>query len=253
MKNMTTNVTTVLNMLTTHSHFIDTLLQHNDQKDEVKLSLVQLLHKLVVSCDKSCLNARDFGYLLPAYHGTLSEIDQCLLQIMIFYESNGMSMVAHKPFLFGNTALESYHAQRNASETLYKKPTPNRILACINSEIMIKSMEEFPIRRRMILHDSGPTPNFKTPTSDVYDPCFLVPALRELLLPENLVDCRAFLQQGALGYLYVCLSSHCAHLRNMAASCIARYYQHADAQRFSEKNLTLYVIDRVRNAVRYKD
>nr|XP_018667840.1 nucleolar pre-ribosomal-associated protein 1 isoform X2 [Ciona intestinalis] len=245
------NAESVFQMLTSHSLFLDTLLR-DDEKD-IKLKLVQLLHKLVENCNKTILKEQDYSYLFPAYKGTLSLTDQHLLQIMFLYEAKGISMASHKPFLFGNTALESYQAQKNVSETLYKKPTPNRILACIDSEVMNKTLEEFPIRRRIITHKSDSYPVFHTPSSDVYDPCFFLLVLRNFLSPENLVDCRAFLQQGALGYLYLCLSSHCDVTRNVAAGCIVRYYQHAEGQRFSEKNLTLYLIERVQNAMKIKD
>ncbi|XP_078485686.1 nucleolar pre-ribosomal-associated protein 1 isoform X2 [Ciona intestinalis] len=248
---MDINADSVFQMLTSHSLFVDTLLRDNGK--DIKLKLVQLLHKLVENCNKTILKERDFSYLFPAYKGTLSLTDQHLLQIMFLYEAKGISMASHKPFLFGNTALESYQAQKNVSETLYKKPTPNRILACIDSEVMNKSLEEFPIRRRILTHTTNSYPLFHTPSSDVYDPCFFLLVLRNFLSPENLVDCRAFLQQGGLGYLYLCLSSHCDVIRNVAAGCIVRYYQHAEGQRFSEKNLTLYLIERVQNALKIKD
>jgi len=64
--------------------------------------------------------------------------------------------------------------------------------------------------------------------SEVYDPCFLLPAFSDMLAPENLVDCRSFIQQGALSFLLLCLASHCPAVRHCSAECLSLFYEHAE-------------------------
>nr|CAB3267531.1 nucleolar pre-ribosomal-associated protein 1 [Phallusia mammillata] len=250
--------TTIFKMLTSHSSFLEVALSGNSEFSQAKTSLMQLLHSLVQRCDTSALQTADYHYLLAAYHATLSDADQCILQILLLYEANGVSTADCSPFLWGNTAVESYQARKNMGETLYRNPAPNKVLSCIDSEIMNNTLREFPIRRRLITLQQlreEPTKNqhYIEEVSDLrltprYDPQFLLSVFSTMLVPENLVDCRSFLRQGALSFLLLSLSSHCPMIRNLAAGCLARYYDLAEPLWFSEKNLTLYLLRCVRNA-----
>nr|XP_039247497.1 nucleolar pre-ribosomal-associated protein 1-like [Styela clava] len=277
--NNITDIPTFKYMLTNHSKFFAIILEEDadsvqmkDDKVNLKLVVLQLLFELCVRCDRNDLSDKDLGFLFGAYGCTLTQTDQTILTIILLFEQKGVSLSEYKPFLWAKAALSSYRARRNLGDTLWKKPSPSDILTCLDNDIMEATYARFPLRRRMLnissdvknvdYFENDPKVTISTSenkiyetqesTQNVYDPSFLLPALLDLLGPENLLDCKMFVRSGALSFLMCCLASHCPMVRSLAASCLSLYYQHAITAWFPEKNLTLYLIRCVRNGMEIK-
>ena len=57
-------------------------------------------------------------------------------QILLLYESKGISSENWRPFLWGSAAFQSHRARKTMVETLYKKPSPDKILC----EVYLRSL-----------------------------------------------------------------------------------------------------------------
>ncbi|CAK8685891.1 unnamed protein product [Clavelina lepadiformis] len=249
---------TIFEMIKTHSAFLKLLLSELKEDAEVKTSLVKLLHCLIKKCDADQLQLKDFSFLLSAYGGTLSISDQYLYQMMLIYESKGISMKKFSPFLWGAMATDAYKLKQKKAENLFLKNSPNKVLDCLDADIMQMTLEYFPLRRKMPTveliskSDTNRCLFADEIASSLYDPCFLLCAVSHMLSPAHYIDCKRFAEQKLLSFLLVCLSSHCKNVRHLSAQCILRYFDHAQSSRFPQNNLILHLISCIRNAVTTK-
>merc|ERR1712136_578859 len=116
-------------MLKSHSAFLPTMLSlaNEDLKASLTgfmLSLLKTATTKSTSSISSWLGEKDFLFLLASYRASLAQSDQNILKIMIHYESCGVRSDQFAPYLWSKTALEAYKAQKDSSESLFKKPAP---------------------------------------------------------------------------------------------------------------------------------
>lgn len=111
--------------------------------------------------------------------------------------------------MWGPAAAAHYSIQRGAATRLSQQPEAGEVLALLDSEKLLKTAYNFPIRLR--LNQQGELSNNQHESED-YDPRFILSLLAHILSPEYVVQCAKFTQSGATSLLFASLSSSCGEV-----------------------------------------
>lgn len=131
-------------MAISHSESLNILLSD----DEKKAPLLGLLLAICRRC-KSCMVKSHIPIWLSAYEATLSESDQCLLQLLSMYESANVGFHAYRPYLWGKAAVAHYSVRSSIESTLWRQPHPREVLELFNENRIIHTIQHFPWARRL--------------------------------------------------------------------------------------------------------
>ena len=241
----------IYNMVYGHSNFISMMMDTVNPHCETKASILRLILMLAKTEPSVCV-ANHIPVYLGAYHGTLSLADQAILGIVFHYERCGGSLSQFKPIMWGHSALGHYSARQKAGvgAALWKMPKTSEILAKIESERMIRSAIDFPLRLELQLdaNESGDWADDRTR----YDPRFFLPLLCQICSPGVYIDRHLHLVEcGALALVFASFSSRDKNMRAVGYVALARIYQQLEAAKLSaEKKVWLHLVDIVRNGVR---
>uniref|UniRef100_A0A667Y0W1 URB1 ribosome biogenesis homolog n=1 Tax=Myripristis murdjan TaxID=586833 RepID=A0A667Y0W1_9TELE len=237
-------------MISSHSLFLPTMLDPDEE------ALISLLLCLVRKCPAVC-SAGHFVVLLGAYGATLSASDQKLLLLLQEYERNDVSLLDFQSFLWGPAAVEHHKTRKTLGASLWKHASPEDLLALLNADRMLHTIERFPQRRKIIppvgaeelLYDE----NDGKDLGNLYDPCFLLPLFSSMLRPECVIDCQKFVSSHAFGVTVMALSSYDSTVRAAGCHVLSSYCQHLEGARFREKRQLLYLMDMVKNGIRQQN
>ena len=241
----------IYNMIYGHSNFIAMMLDTVNAHCRAKASILRLI-LILTKIEPSVCAASHIPVYLGAYHGTLSLADQAILGIVCHYERCGGNLAQFKPILWGQSALGHYSARQKAGvgAALWKVPKTSEILALIESERMIRSAVDFPLR--LELHpDAGEGGDWADDRAR-YDPRFFLPLLCQMCSPGVYIDRHLHLVEcGALALVFASFSSRDKNMRAVGYVALARIYQQLELAKFSaEKKVWLHLVDVVRNGVR---
>ncbi|XP_052811297.1 nucleolar pre-ribosomal-associated protein 1-like [Mya arenaria] len=243
-KSFSITVATVVDMVTSHSGFLQTMFGDHGQK--CKGCLVDLLTTLIDLNPSSC-QTDHVGVLLGAYGASLSLTDQNILKLMQFYEKNEIPFSNFKPFIWGEKGIELYSLRRSLGPSL-KQPGLAEVLSLVDKNKLHSSTLCFPLRRKLqgsLVCDAA---DLKS-REDCYDPGFLLPLFSHLLEPANIIDCRKFVESECLGYVIAALSSHDTDMRSAALHVLDKFQGHLTVAKTPEKEQLMYVIEIVQNSL----
>ncbi|KAJ8391476.1 hypothetical protein AAFF_G00089500 [Aldrovandia affinis] len=249
---------TIHMMTTSHSLFLPSMLGAQGELAESpqsKESLVSLLLTLVKRCPAIC-NSSHFVVLLGAYGATLSTLDQKLLLLLQEYERNNISLAEFQSLLWGPAAVEHHKACKSLGKSLWQKPSAEDLLALLNTERMVNTVQHFPQQRRIIPQEAKELLYREEGAQDLgslHDPCFLLPLFSTLLRPESVIDCYKFVSSHSLGVTVMALSSYDPKVRAAAYHVLGSFHLHLEGARFREKRQLLYLLDTVKNGIRQQN
>ncbi|XP_044210403.1 nucleolar pre-ribosomal-associated protein 1 isoform X1 [Thunnus albacares] len=244
-------------MASSHSLFLPTMLDSDDEPDRCKAkeALVSLLLCLVKKCPTVC-NINHFVVLLGAYGATLSTSDQKLLLLLQEYERNNVSLLKFQSILWGPAAVEHHKTRKSLGASLWKQASSDDLLALLNTDRMLQTIAHFPQQRRIIPQDEKELLYNKNEVKDhgtLYDPCFLLPLFSNILGPECVIDCLKFVSIHAFGVTVMALSSYDPKVRAAAYHVLSCFYQHLEGARFREKKQLQYLMDTMKNGIRQQN
>ncbi|VDI22213.1 nucleolar pre-ribosomal-associated protein 1 [Mytilus galloprovincialis] len=238
-------LTTLFQMVMSHSLFLP--IMFNEKHQDVKGDLTILLLCLI-ECDSSCCSVQHFGILLGSYMATLSDTDQRLLKLMYLYEKNECVISEYRPYLWGPKAVEHHSVQKTIGPSLMKKASIDQVIENLDQATLHKSILNFPLRRKLQAYTLQDSTECKS-SPDIYDPCFILPLFSHILSPDQLIDCRKFIERGCLGYILAALSCHDSTMRGAAYFVLDNFVHHLEGSRFPEKDQILYVMVLLRNSI----
>ncbi|KAM8903347.1 nucleolar pre-ribosomal-associated protein 1 [Spinachia spinachia] len=244
-------------MTSSHSLFLPTMLDCDEDCSvrQAKEALVSLLLCLVKQTPTVC-STNHFVVLLGAYGVTLSTPDQKLLMLLQEYERNDVSLLKFQSFLWGPAAVEHHKTRKSLGASLWKQASSDDLLALLKSDMMLRTIAEFPQQRRIIQQDNKERLYCNNAIKDLenlYDPRFLLPLFSTILQPECVIDCLKFVSSHAFGVTVMALSSYDSKMRAAAYHVLSCFYQHLTGARFREKGQLLYLMDTVRNGIRQQN
>ncbi|CAC5395758.1 URB1 [Mytilus coruscus] len=198
--------------------------------------------------DSSCCSVQHYGIFLGSYMATLSDTDQRLLKMMYLYEKNECVISEYRPYLWGPKAVEHHSVQKTIGPSLMKKASIDQVIENLDQTMLHKSVLNFPLRRKLQAYTLQDSTECKS-SPDIYDPCFILPLFSHILTPDQLIDCRKFVERGCLGYVLAALSCHDSTMRGAAYFVLDNFLHHLEGSRFPEKDQVLYVMDLLRNSI----
>ncbi|CAC5395757.1 URB1 [Mytilus coruscus] len=262
-------LTTLFQMVMSHSLFLPIMFneKHQDVKGDLSILLLPLaesdnlnlfifvvtgdLSILLLSLtefDSSCCSVQHYGIFLGSYMATLSDTDQRLLKMMYLYEKNECVISEYRPYLWGPKAVEHHSVQKTIGPSLMKKASIDQVIENLDQTMLHKSVLNFPLRRKLQAYTLQDSTECKS-SPDIYDPCFILPLFSHILTPDQLIDCRKFVERGCLGYVLAALSCHDSTMRGAAYFVLDNFLHHLEGSRFPEKDQVLYVMDLLRNSI----
>ncbi|XP_076163667.1 nucleolar pre-ribosomal-associated protein 1 isoform X2 [Ptiloglossa arizonensis] len=230
-------VKTLFEMATSHSEFLNIMLESSDAKRD----LVELLW-ILIQKNKTVMVLTHVPVYLAAYNATLNATDQYLLLILQYYESNNINIDEYRPYLWGNAAAVYYSVKGETHMNLWREPSTSQVLNLFEESIINNTIKNYPMNRALKnieLHR----------TSDTYDPAFYLPLLYFLLSENNVISCHKIAQSGALALAFAACSSNHSDVRMLAYTLIARYYTHLEASSSKAKLLWMRLIDALRYGI----
>ncbi|XP_076686746.1 nucleolar pre-ribosomal-associated protein 1 isoform X3 [Andrena cerasifolii] len=228
---------TLFEMATSHSEFVNIMLESSDTKKY----LVELLW-ILMQKNKTVIAATHVPVYLAAYNATLSEADRYILLILQYYESNNINIYEYRPYLWGNAAAIHYSVKGEAHMSLWRQPSTTEVLNLFEENIVNNTIKNYPVNRAL-------KNNEVQNASNIYDPAFYLPLLCFLLSENNVVSCHKITQSGALALAFAACSSNHSDVRMVAYTIIARYYTHLDASSSKAKLLWMRLIDALRYGI----
>uniref|UniRef100_A0A667XJJ7 URB1 ribosome biogenesis homolog n=1 Tax=Myripristis murdjan TaxID=586833 RepID=A0A667XJJ7_9TELE len=241
-------------MISSHSLFLPTMLDPDEEArgSQAKEALISLLLCLVRKCPAVC-SAGHFVVLLGAYGATLSASGDTFIALIFLRLTR---VIEASSFLWGPAAVEHHKTRKTLGASLWKHASPEDLLALLNADRMLHTIERFPQRRKIIppegqelLYDE----NDGKDLGNLYDPCFLLPLFSSMLRPECVIDCQKFVSSHAFGVTVMALSSYDSTVRAAGCHVLSSYCQHLEGARFREKRQLLYLMDMVKNGIRQQN
>ncbi|XP_076235375.1 nucleolar pre-ribosomal-associated protein 1 [Calliopsis andreniformis] len=227
----------LFDMATSHSEFINIMLESS----ETKRDLVELLW-ILMQKNKTVMSSSHVSVYLAAYNATLSEADQYILLILQYYESNSVSIYEYRPYLWGNAAAIHYSVKGERDTSLWRQPSTTQVLNLFEEDIVNNTIKNYPMDRALKNKEFCKINN-------IYDPAFYLPLLCSLLSENNNVSCQRVVQSGALALAFAACSSNHSDVRMVAYTIIARYYAHLEASSSKAKLLWMRLIDALRYGI----
>ncbi|KOC67633.1 Nucleolar pre-ribosomal-associated protein 1 [Habropoda laboriosa] len=224
-------------MTTSHSEFINVMLESSDTKGD----LVKLLW-ILIQKNKTVMALTHIPVYLAAYNATLTEADQYILLILQYYESNNLNIHEYRPYIWGNAATIYYSVKGEEYTSLWRQPSISQVLNLFEEDIVNNTIKHYPVDRALNNNDL-------CKTNHVYDPAFYLPLLCFLLSENNVVPYYKVVQCGALALTFAACSSKHSDIRMVAYTVIARYYSHLEASRWKAKLLWMRLIDALRYGI----
>ncbi|KAJ8712036.1 hypothetical protein PYW07_004878 [Mythimna separata] len=143
------DVTTLFDMVTSHSEFLNVMLSL--YSSDIKSKLIEFLYTLILK-NKSVMKTQHIPVYLSAYHATRSPCDRLIVAILHFYETNGQPVNEYKPYVWGDSAANYYAVRKNRSSSLWSHPTPNQVLNIFDKEIIERTVRNFPVNQKFEYH-----------------------------------------------------------------------------------------------------
>ena len=213
----------IYNMIIGHSQFVPIMFSASKNDQPQKGTLLKVILALLKNHPKVCSSSQIPIYL-GAYSGSLSQVDQTLLEILYIHEIDAsVNLNVFKPLVWGQAAIakhsasvgKSQHAKNTTTTTTTAMKTmkTSEILALIKSDKMTKSSLNFPLTFDENLN-----------REEFYDPRFFLSLASQLCAKENFVDKHLkLIESGILGMAIASLSCREENIRQMGIVCLYRY------------------------------
>ena len=210
----------IYNMIIGHSQFVPIMFSASKNDQPQKGTLLKVILALLKNHPKVCLSSQIPIYL-GAYSGSLSQVDQTLLEILYIHEIDAsINLNVFKPLVWGQAVIAKHSASVghtkniNGNGTAMKSMKTSEILALIKSDKMTKSSLNFPLAFDENLN-----------REELYDPRFFLSLSSQLCAKENFVDKHLkLIESGILGMSIASLSCREENIRQMGIVSLYRYY-----------------------------
>ncbi|XP_038072130.1 nucleolar pre-ribosomal-associated protein 1-like [Patiria miniata] len=229
-----------------HSLFLPTVLEEQDENRSAKESLV-LLMLAMVELEPRCCHEAHYAVLIGAYNITRSNTDTALLMLMQHYQRNQAVPSDYKPTAWGRVAVSQHQTLKALGKSLWQQPTMKEILQQLDTEVLRDSALHFPLHRK--LQGESPCDPSAADSSHLYDPGFLYPLYSNLLAPECVVDCCRFIDSNAFYMVVAGLSSYDRDMRRAAYHVMASFLSHLEHARFRGRREVYYLLHCFRNSI----
>lgn len=221
----------LMDMLTSHSAFLDVLLSDNHKCKKGVLSLMTIM------CENwpKLMSRSHIPKLLSSYRATMTDIDRMILKLIKMYESvrDEVSFQDFRPYLWGNAGAIHYSVRIDIGKTLLKQPKVKDVLNLLEENMVLSTIKNYHLFR------NG---NSLEPldANTIYDLEFFLPLFVHILSPENVVQTYQFVRSGALSLTMLGFS--CSENYMKAASCgvLSRFYFHLEGRQNGKEN-SLYM------------
>ncbi|KFD53790.1 hypothetical protein M513_05296, partial [Trichuris suis] len=204
-----------------------------------------LLSLLLVCCenDNSMMDSSNIPALLSSYGATVGLADTTILKLLALYESSGADLSIFYPLVWGSTALSSFANWKLLGPSLWNRPSADDVLSSIDEEKMRRTIVNFPLDLKLDVRHS-------CPTSDLYDPRFLLPALSRILRCDSVMNCRRFVTTNCLSFLLCGLSFADPDLRALCYSNLVDFHEALKgSEDFAEKGQLSFLLALVRQSI----
>lgn len=221
----------LLDMLSSHSEFLDVVLAKDSSCKKELLSLILTL------CQRwtNLMQRSHVPVFLAAYHATTSSSDQFLLILLQMYEKNAnkTNFYDFKPFLWGTAATTHYSVRQDVQKSLWRQPKMGDILDILREDLVFNTIKNFSLDTSLTVEK----PADGCDPGDVYDLRFFLPLFSSLLAPENEAATYRFVLSGALSLTIVALSSSDEEVRKASCHVLSRLHYHIEARQGSKGRL----------------
>lgn len=222
----------ILDMLTSHSEFLETVLkEHSETKIEI-LSLYLVLCKAWPD-----FMERNFvPLLLASYRGQVNKCDRIILVLLKMFESKPEQTHFYdfKPFLWGKAAATHYSVKHQIERALLRQPKMSDVLDLLQEDLVTSTITNYPLKDNLRSEESD---LLNVDDQKSYDLVFMLPLFSQLLAPEQQVQTYKFTRSGALSLTVIGLSSTDKEIRQAACHVLARFHYHVDARQTGKDNL----------------
>ncbi|KAJ3661628.1 hypothetical protein Zmor_006016 [Zophobas morio] len=200
----------ILEMLLSHSQFLDVLLGDNKKLE------VLGLWKAICTKWPQFVERNHVPILLSAYKGTKSETTTLSLLKMYEFRPDQTKFFDFKPFLWGRAAASHYSVRSDVQKVLWRQPKTADVLNNLHLPIILATISD-------PLHP------------DSYDLDYFLPLFSHILAPENPIATYKLTKSGALA---LSLTGFRGDKNQILATChiLQRFYFHPEARQTSKDN-----------------
>ncbi|CAG9865333.1 unnamed protein product [Phyllotreta striolata] len=222
----------ILDMLTSHSEFLDVMLgEHGDTKAE-------LLELYLIICKNwpEFMERNFVPLLLASYTARVNKCDRIILLLLKMFESapDRTHFYDFKPFLWGKSAATQYSVKNRIENALLRQPKTGDVLDILQEDLVCSTITRYPFSDRLRPDERD---LLDVPEAKSYDLLFLLPLFSQLLAPEQQVLTYKFTRSGALSLTVIGLSSADEEVRRAACHVLARFHYHVEARQTGKDNL----------------
>ncbi|XP_044755564.1 uncharacterized protein LOC123314371 isoform X2 [Coccinella septempunctata] len=217
----------IMEMLISHSGFLDVLLSENHKCKKGVLSLMTII------CESwpQFMARSHIPKLLASYGATMTETDRMILKLIKMYESvrDEVSFQDFRPYLWGNAGAIHYSVRIDIGEALLKQPKIKDVLNILQEHMVLSTIKNYH------LYKNGKNSE-ELDANTIYDLEFLLPLFIHLLSPENVVQTYQFARSGALSLTLLGLSCPEENMRAATCDALSRFYFHLEARQKGKDN-----------------
>ncbi|XP_050508817.1 nucleolar pre-ribosomal-associated protein 1 [Diabrotica virgifera virgifera] len=222
----------ILDMLTSHSEFLETVLgEYCDTKTEILSLYLELCRKWPEFMERHYV-----PLLLASYRGLVNKCDRIVLLLLKMYASkpDQTHFYDFKPFLWDKAAATHYSVRQQIENALWRQPKTSDVLDILQEHLVHSTITNYPLKCPLRSEDSG---MLDVDDTKSYDLTFLLPLFSQLLAPEQHIQTYKFTRSGALSLTIIGLSSADTEIRKAACHVLARLHYHVDARQSGKDNL----------------
>ncbi|CRK94910.1 CLUMA_CG008402, isoform A [Clunio marinus] len=225
-------VTTIFDMILTHSNFFNVVFNFKVSGRVLKTNLFFLLNVLVQR-NPSVAHEKHIPILLSAYQATMSSSDQLILNLLRFYELRcGIDFFDFRPFLFGPTALSHFTSNDEQEMMLMKKTVDDmngmfvKVLDLFEKSMIESTLNKFPIKRKLAGVPSDELEGILKEEVDdcdaVYDPGYFLPLFEMILSSSNFIFISSAKKNNLMSLIFPALSCEDENMRLLAAHILLK-------------------------------
>lgn len=224
-------VTTIFDMILTHSNFFHAVFNFKTSGRDLKRNLFFLLNVLVQK-NPAVAHEKHIPIFLSAYQATMTSTDQLILNLLRFYELKcEVDFFDYRPFLFGPTALSHFTSNDEQELKLMKKSVDDMNVVYVKlmntfEKMMVEStVNNYPITRQLAGVPAGDLDQFLTDKPDsenIYDPGYFLPVFEMIFVASSFNFMSVAVKNNLISLILPALSCEDENMRLLAAHILMK-------------------------------
>lgn len=225
------DVTTIFDMILTHSNFFHVVFSFRSAVKVLKRNLFFLLNVLVQK-NPAVAHEKHIPIFLSAYQATMSSCDQLILNLLRFYELRcEIDFFDFRPFLFGPTALTHFSSNDEQEMKLIKKSVDDmsgvfvKLLNLFEKSTVENTVNNFPIKRQLAGVPAGDLDQLliDAPNAEnVYDPGYFLPLFEMIFDSGTFNFTSVAIRNNLMALILPALSCEDENMRLLAAHILMK-------------------------------